>query len=840
MNLLSFILLLSAVANLSLAGFLFHRRHTKALHFAFGFLVFSIAIWNVTVFFVSTLQDHWLVEMVGRCAFGIGVVVGAAYVAFTWFYPEKYHIKPSRRIVFSFLVFVFFMIVVSSSTLVQASVKFTANDREPVLGPFHPFYVAYMLMCFGWATYNLLRSWFNTPDGRDKLQVQYCLFGFVLSFVPAYAANFIMPFITHNPDWWVLGGASPLCLTTLTFYAIYRHRLMDIGVAIRNALIYGVLAFLLSVLFLVPFFGNRYLLGNDSLVTDVLIGVAVATVLAASLQSLQSWVRRFVDKWLFQGRYDHEGALVRFGDSLMGTYGNEGVGRLLVREIPIIMQSAGGVLYLPESEGPGFRLLACSPGADARLPETLDWEHPLISTMLASQERLIKEDVAYRTVKLSSRQEILDGFEELTAELGVPLVSQGRVLGLMFLGERQNDNVYTSDDLKLLGALTAQAAFALDNTRLYEQMVESKRHYETILRHMQRGVLTVDRNLRVVTLNQAAAGILGTQPSEWVGRPASEFCPHFTPLLQKTLETGHDQPQEEIEVVGKEKTMPCECETSILCDARGRVTGALVVFQDLTQRKRFEQEVRRVDRLASVGTLAAGIAHEIKNPLVSIQTFAQLLHERHADDDFRDSFSNVVQAEVGRINKLVHSLLDFSRPRHREIGPVHVHELMDRALTLLANELKKRNVELSRDYDPSLPVISGDHEQVYQVFLNLLQNAIQAMEGRVRDLAITTRLGEARESMTRKPVVIIKIADSGKGIAPEALTQIFDPFFTTKANGSGLGLSICHGILKDHGGLIEAESVLGVGSVFTLTFPVRAASRIGASAKTREIACKAY
>jgi two-component system nitrogen regulation sensor histidine kinase GlnL len=246
-----------------------------------------------------------------------------------------------------------------------------------------------------------------------------------------------------------------------------------------------------------------------------------------------------------------------------------------------------------------------------------------------------------------------------------------------------------------------------------------------------------------------------------------------------------------------------------------------------------------MDRLASVGTLAAGIAHEIKNPLVSIQTFTQLLPERYQDTSFREGFGTVVRDEVSRINKLVQSLLEFARPRPRQIGPVSIHELLDRALTLLDSELHKYEIEVRRVYGDNVPIISGDGEKLFQVFFNLIQNAIQAMDGSERRIVLTTAKTVWNQSPQPADAVLLTIRDSGKGIDAANISHIFDPFFSTKSNGSGLGLSICHAIVEEHGAHIAVESTPGKGTTFSLTLPVKARAAGATAAPTKEPSCRA-
>jgi signal transduction histidine kinase len=251
------------------------------------------------------------------------------------------------------------------------------------------------------------------------------------------------------------------------------------------------------------------------------------------------------------------------------------------------------------------------------------------------------------------------------------------------------------------------------------------------------------------------------------------------------------------------------------------------VLTDITALKRLELQIRRSDRLASLGTLSAGMAHEIKNPLVSIKTFAQLLPERYQDSDFRETFSNLIGHEIARIDSLVNQLLRFARPAKPVLKPMHVHEVLEKSLLLVGHRLYQKDIKLTRSWEANVDTIRADADQLEQVFLNFFLNAMDAMkttgELNVRTeirgdedwvSALTQTNGKAHE------ILRITIRDTGEGIRAEDIPHVFDPFFTTKDYGTGLGLSVVHGIIQEHGGQIEVESELKKGTAFHILLPL--------------------
>ncbi len=236
--------------------------------------------------------------------------------------------------------------------------------------------------------------------------------------------------------------------------------------------------------------------------------------------------------------------------------------------------------------------------------------------------------------------------------------------------------------------------------------------------------------------------------------------------------------------------------------------------------KESQKTLRRADRLSSLGLLTAGLAHEIRNPLVAIRTFTQLLPERYNDAEFRDGFQGLALKEVDRICGLINDLLSFARPSRPKVDQENMNDAVDGITRILETEAKEKNVEITRDFAASLPKVWIDREQMKQVFMNVILNAIQAMKGEGGAIAISTRLHSSDQLGQAGQFVQVEIRDTGMGIPEENLDHIFDPFFTNKDEGSGLGLSISHQIVQEHGGYVTVESKVGVGTSFFVNIPI--------------------
>ena len=227
----------------------------------------------------------------------------------------------------------------------------------------------------------------------------------------------------------------------------------------------------------------------------------------------------------------------------------------------------------------------------------------------------------------------------------------------------------------------------------------------------------------------------------------------------------------------------------------------------------FDQNLRRLDQLANLGLVAASVAHEIKNGLVAINTFVELLLQKGGEDQ---ELSETVRRELRRIDQLVTQMLRFSAPKSAASASVSVHELLDHALRLLQHQMGEKFVVLHRHYHAAPATVSGDETQLQQAFMNLLLNAIEAM-GTNGELTVATEIVTGDGGARR---LAIQIRDTGAGIAPESLPHLFEPFFTTKKNGTGLGLAICHRVVHEHDGEISAHSKPGEGATFKVLLPV--------------------
>jgi two-component system sensor histidine kinase AtoS len=363
--------------------------------------------------------------------------------------------------------------------------------------------------------------------------------------------------------------------------------------------------------------------------------------------------------------------------------------------------------------------------------------------------------------------------------------------------------------------------------RRFDELEDVKRYTENILASLTNGIVTVDLDGRVVTVNPAVEMLTGFFAGEVTGRYCTELfaqTPEIGEMLMETL--ASHVPVAGVSLALKRRSgaaLPVEVSTAPLKGAEGKDLGVVAVLRDLTLVRNLEGQLRRSDRLAALGSLAAGLAHEIKNPLTSVLTFSRHVARRFDDPHFRERFQRVVPRELERINGILERLLELARPAPASFTRIRLASLVDRAVDLFANDIESLQVQVTRDYARDLPPVAVDEESLYRAVINVVGNALDAMPGGGRlglRVGWTTPNDGFRATRLAGRQAVIQVSDTGTGIKAEDADRLFNPFFTTKERGTGLGLAVTHKIVEDHGGIIDFHSVSGVGTTFRIVLPL--------------------
>jgi len=336
---------------------------------------------------------------------------------------------------------------------------------------------------------------------------------------------------------------------------------------------------------------------------------------------------------------------------------------------------------------------------------------------------------------------------------------------------------------------------------------------DNVVEHVPIGLLAMDQQGKIAAFNKSAESILQLSAPEAIGQDAQKLLP--AELLE---EISHSQNQDgviekEIECTASDgKIVPLEIGVSSLKDENDVFLGNVLLFKDLTEVRTLRREVARSQRLASVGRLAAGVAHEIRNPLSSIKGFATYFKERYPDRQDDQQTADIMIQEVDRLNRVVGQLLEFAKPVPVKPKPVSLQALLDDSIKLITDQAAEKGISIKTQNNTKVDEVRIDPDRISQVLLNLYLNAIDSMESGGKLNVEISWDGQRRN-------VVIQVSDTGRGISRENLSKIFEPYFTTKSTGTGLGLAIAHNIIDAMGGKITVESDRQVGTTFTVALP---------------------
>jgi signal transduction histidine kinase len=513
------------------------------------------------------------------------------------------------------------------------------------------------------------------------------------------STNFLLVFdIFHIPP---IGNYFIALYLFVLFYAIIKHHLMDINIVLKKGTTYILLMLLLFVpSFLLIILSQKIFFGKINYLFSAII-FSVLFLATIFFHQIKPGTEKAVEQLLFKDRYDYRETLGKFSRAMVSILDLQSLSKRIIETITQTMGVDKASLFFLNEERGGYYLLE-SKNIKMTFPIPIIPKGDPLSRYLQKFGEIIIREELIKGTNIPELKDIIQTMAQLEAEVSIPLISKGQLIGMINLSHKFNKDIYSHEDIELLTTLANQMAIAIENARLYEDLKKSKSY------------------------------------------------------------------------------------------------------------------IRRADRLASLGTLTAGLAHEIRNPLVAIKTFTQLLPERLEDEEFRNHFLNIASGEVDRIASLITELLEFARPSEPKFELEDIHNSLDGMILLVSTEAKSKHIDIIKEYASDLLPTTIDREQMKQVFLNMLLNAIEATPENGK-ITVKTRSFVKPEG---EPYIQIEITDTGRGIPAEYLEDIFTPFFTTKEKGSGLGLSISTQIVQDHKGYIDVESQVNKGSSFFVNLPL--------------------
>jgi two-component system NtrC family sensor kinase len=658
------------------------------------------------------------------------------------------------------------------------------------------------------------RSFREAPSGVLRQQLKWLTGGTLIGILPV-SLLYIVPLVFDTvPRPWMKFSVFSLILIPLCFgYAIIRYRLMDVDIIFKRGLAYtaataGVAAVYFALVALIADIFHASTTGP--------VGGMIAIVIAAFLfQPFREWIQGRLDRFFYRDRLDYRRTLIEFGrtltnevrlDPMLGSVMDRVSQTLLVDRLAI---------FVEDPMQPGHMRIARSMGV--RLSESLDLGFLEPARPEFARGALFFESPrAARDVSEPVRRTL----ELLDLNYFVPCRIREHTVAVLGLGKTVDGDFLSSDDVELVETIAGYVAVALDNSQLYTSLEQKaleiarlKDFSENIVESLNVGVLAVDLDGIVESWNTRMEQLFGVARQEAVGRQLSSLLPEE---LSREIAARGDAEQitgiykQRLHHQGKLLTLNVSI-TPLVSKSSERI-GRLLLFDDVTQRERMEEQMSQTEKLTSLGLLAAGVAHEVNTPLAVISNYIQMLAKQMPESDPRHSIIEKIVKQTFRASEIVNNLLNFSRTGAAEAADVDVNRVVEETLSLVAHPLKTSQIRVVMQLGAPLPAVRGSANKLQQVFLNLFLNARDAMPG-----------GGMLEVRTaaHNGSVEIEIADTGAGIPREHIHRIFDPFFTTKASGrgTGLGLSVTYGIIKEHSGKIDVRSTPGKGTSFHVEFP---------------------
>jgi len=673
--------------------FVYLRNRSSSVNKIWMMLNFCVSLWSWSLFARELAYQKTSALFFVRLCY-----VGTIFLPplFLHFVNSFLKLQKKRLVIAFYAVSFAFMFFDFTPLLIKDVRPILSFRYYGIPGPLYPFYTLFLIGIVGYSHYILIK-YFKKSEGETRNQIKYLLFATVIGFFGG-ATTFLPVF---EVEIFPFGFYLVSIYVVITSYAIAKHRLMDINIVFKKGTTYTFLLILLFVpSFLIILLSQELFFNKISYLFSIVI-VALLFLVSLFFYRIKPQTEKMVEQFFFKNRFDYRETLGNFSKAMVSILDLQSLSRRIFETITQTMGVEKGSLFLWNEEKAGYSLFESKNINASPSTSHIPKDDPLPQYLQKIGEIIIREELA-KGVNIPPLKDVVNKMSLLEAEVTIPFISKGQLIGMMNLGYKFTKDIYSHEDIELLSTLANQTAIAIENARLYEDLKRSKSY------------------------------------------------------------------------------------------------------------------IRRADRLASLGTLTAGLAHEIRNPMVAIKTLTQLLPERLDDEEFRSQFLKIASGEVDRISSLVNELLDFARPSDPKWASEDINAILDGMILLVSTATKKKLITIIKNYASNLPSVQIDREQIKQVILNILLNAIDATSEH-GNITVKTR---SFIKPGGEPYVQIEFTDTGCGIPGEHLEDIFNPFFTTKVTGSGLGLSISNQIVQDHKGYIDVESQLEKGSSFFINLPV--------------------
>lgn len=813
------VLSLVTALNLGLALLVYLKDPSRWVNRAFAVFALMVAGWTAGTYLGTTYAGTPTGLFVGRGAFAMAGAMAYALLLFLHVFPASSKLPRSFSVkIFGLLAAVLTAVAISTPWIL-ATLTIEGSSPKVRYGPLYPLFAFYIFGTVGYSFLTVFRK-IRVARGVDRLQLRYLFIGLLIPGLLVTVTNLLIPLAFGTSQFSQYGPLFSFLMIAMIAHAIVRHRLMDIRLVIRSGVVLLLAVAIAGGIFLTLLGFIRTTVFARAHESPLWLEVSLVLLIAILFQPLRQWIQTSLDRYLYREPYDYQRTIREASRTIGSMLDLKSLLNYVCDVIGRTIRPEAASIYIKNPERPAYTQMAVRKFIDnagsSAFEETSSENSPLITFLSSARTYLLRDDLRQAKPDADG-SEALKELAALGGETALPILHEDQLIGFLIVAPKLSGDPYFAEDIDLLSTLVSQAGIAIKNAQLYREVALVNEYVTNIVATMDSGVITVGADGKVTLFNAAAERITGLNAKAVRSGPAAGLPIALAHPLQATLTDGLPRVQAETtipDVAGR--YTPVSCTTYALRDRLSNILGAVAIFNDLTRLKELEGEKRRAERLASIGALASGIAHEIKNPLVAIKTFAELLPERFTERDFREDFSQVVIREIARIDDLVARLRGLAAPATRPLASLDVRAPIEETLVLLRGQLEQKRISLNRLYDQVLPQVAGDPAQLKQLFLNLFMNALEAMEP-AGELTIRLTSGES----TSAPSLLVEVSDTGTGIPEEIIGKVFDPFVTTKPRGSGLGLAICRGIADAHRATIRVENNANRrGTTVTIEFVV--------------------
>jgi two-component system, NtrC family, sensor kinase len=651
-----------------------------------------------------------------------------------------------------------------------------------------------------------------------RQQLKWVTAGTIAGIVPFFLGYIVPYFFGVVPGPAMKLSVFSLAIIPLCFgYAIIRYRLMDVDIIFKRGLAYTFATAAIVALY----FGTVALIGEffHTAWASGPAGVVIAIVVAAFLfEPVRNWTQVRLDHFFYRDRLDYRRTLIEFGVTLTNEVRLEPLLGSILDRISQTLLVDRLAIFLEEPAQPGTFVMSRSMGINPDGQLDLSFLNP--SWPQFQQNGCVFFESARAAI--AETDSVRRTLDQLDLNYFLACRCHDRTVGILGLGKTMDGDYLTSEDLELLLTIGNYVGIAIENARLYNSLEQKatqierlKDFSENIVESLNIGVLTVDLEDRIESWNPQLVRLLEIPRSEAIGRRLHEALP-----ADLVAELSSRSSEDRVTGIYKFRLQTSGGRRAVinvsiapLVGKTGTRIGRLILLDDITQRVSLEEQMVQTEKLTSLGLLAAGVAHEVNTPLAVISNYIQMLAKQMPSDDPKQKTIEKIVKQTFRASEIVNNLLNFSRTGAAQLVEVDLNTVLEDTLTLVQHPFKTAQVKVVRSYQDTLPAVLGSTTRLQQVFLNLFMNARDAMpSGGMLEVRTFSQNGS----------VEVEVTDTGSGISAEHMNRIFDPFFTTKSSGrgTGLGLSVSYGIIKEHAGKVEVRSTPGKGTSFRLEFPV--------------------